>query len=150
MAVRQAPPGPEVGEPAPEGPPVVGRSRPVRGAELWWWLFMRLSGLVLLVLAVGHVLIMHVVEEGVDRVDFGFVALRWQSVFWKTWDWVMLSLALLHGVNGLRVIVLDYVRRPGLRAGVTWFFNVTGILLFGLGTWVIVSFDCAKWPGTTC
>jgi hypothetical protein len=34
---------------------------------------MRISGLVLLVLAVGHVLIMHVIDEGVDRVNFGFV-----------------------------------------------------------------------------
>ena len=90
---------------------------------------MRLSGLVLLVLAVGHVLIMHVLEEGVDRVDFGFVALRWNSLFWKTWDWLMLSLALVHGVNGLRVIILDYVRRPGVRTGLTWFFNILGVIL---------------------
>lgn len=149
MAVREATPG--ASQPEPRRPGDVGRARP-RGsrAELWWWLFMRLSGLVLLFLAVGHVLIMHVVDEGVDRVDFGFVALRWNSLFWKTWDWVMLSLALLHGINGLRVIVLDYVRPPRLRAGITWTFNVIGIALFALGTWVIVSFDCSKWPGTTC
>ena len=152
MAVTEAPP--PSGSPAP-GPPgrepsMPGRSRPGRGAELWWWLFMRLSGLVLLFLAVGHVLIMHVLEEGVDRVDFGFVALRWNSVFWKTWDWLMLTLALVHGVNGLRVILLDYVRRPGLRAAATWFFNILGIVLFALGTFVVVSFDCSKWPGAGC
>ena len=33
------------------------------------WLFMRISGLVLLVLAVGHVLIMHVQDDGVGRVE---------------------------------------------------------------------------------
>ena len=40
---------------------------------------MRVSGIVLLFLAVGHVLIMHVLGDGVDRVNFAFVALRWQS-----------------------------------------------------------------------
>jgi succinate dehydrogenase / fumarate reductase membrane anchor subunit len=148
MAVTEAPSTAE--GPSGSPPAKIGRARPVRGPELWWWLFMRLSGLILLVLAVGHVLIMHVVADGVDRVDFGFVALRWQSLFWRTWDWLMLSLALLHGVNGLRVIVLDYVRRPNVRAGITWFFNTVGVAAFALGTWVVVSFDCSKWPGTTC
>ena len=86
------------------------RARPATRGELYWWMFMRISGIVLLVLAVGHVLIMHVGGTGIDRVDFGFVAVRWQHPFWRTWDWLMLSLALLHGVNGLRVITLDYVR----------------------------------------
>ena len=40
--------------------PAAGRDRPVGGFELWTWLFMRISGIVLLFLAVGHVLIMHV------------------------------------------------------------------------------------------
>ena len=71
--------GPRRGAVAAEAPgrrPVTrsGRDRPSGGFELWSWLFMRICGLVLLVLAVGHVLIMHVLDEGVDRVDFGFVA----------------------------------------------------------------------------
>ena len=90
-----------------------GRERPVGGFELWSWLYMRISGLVLLVLAVGHVLIMHVLDDGVERVNFGFVAARWQSPFWRTWDWALLVLALIHGINGLRIIVQDYVRWPG-------------------------------------
>ena len=48
-----------------------------------------------------------------SRVNFGFVAVRWQSPFWRTWDWMLLTLALVHGINGLRNITLDYVRRPG-------------------------------------
>ena len=58
---------------------------------------MRISGIILLFLAVGHVLIMHVLDTGVDRVNFAFIQLRWASPFWKTWDWLMLVLALLHG-----------------------------------------------------
>ncbi|HXF58094.1 MAG TPA: succinate dehydrogenase hydrophobic membrane anchor subunit [Actinomycetota bacterium] len=137
----------ELARPAP-APVRVGRERPPRGAEFWWWMFMRISGLALLVLAVGHVLIMHVVDEGVERVDFAFVQLRWQSVFWRTWDWLMLVLALVHGVNGLRVIALDYVRRPGWRTVVTWFFYLAGIVAFALGSVVVFTFDPCRWPGT--
>jgi succinate dehydrogenase / fumarate reductase membrane anchor subunit len=126
-----------------------GRDRPVGGMELWTWIFMRISGLLLLGLAVGHVLIMHVVDDGVGRVNFGFVAARWQSPFWRTWDWALLVLALVHGINGLRVIVLDYVRPAGARFAINMFFYVTGFLLFVLGTVIVFTFDPSKWPGAT-
>jgi succinate dehydrogenase / fumarate reductase membrane anchor subunit len=110
---------------------------------------MRISGLVLLVLAVGHVLVMHVVGKGVGRVNFGFVATRWQSPFWRTWDWMLLVLALIHGINGLRVITLDYVRHPGARLTINMVFYVLGFVLFVLGTVIVLTFNPAKWPGTT-
>lgn len=131
-------------EPAP---PRISRERPAGGFELWAWLFMRISGLVLLFLAVGHVLIMHVVDEGIDRVDFAFVATRWGSPFWRTWDWAMLTLALIHGINGLRVIVQDYIRRTGVRFAVNVFFLTLGFILFVLGTVVVFTFDPSRWPG---
>jgi succinate dehydrogenase / fumarate reductase membrane anchor subunit len=126
-----------------------GRERPGGGWELWTWLFMRVSGIVLLVLAVGHVLIMHVLDAGVDRVDFGFVAARWQNPFWQTWDWLLLSLALLHGVNGLRVVVMDYVRPVAWRFVANMFFYVVGFSLFALGTVVVFTFDPSRWPGAS-
>jgi len=118
--------------------------RPRAGFELWAWLFMRLSGILLLFLAVGHVLIMHVFDEGVARVDFDFVVDRWSSPFWRTWDWMLLSLALLHGVNGTRVIVQDYVRRPGARLAWNWSFAIVGFSLFVLGSVIVFTFDPAK------
>jgi succinate dehydrogenase / fumarate reductase, membrane anchor subunit len=143
---REPIPGPPDGVPATRRP---GRGRPASAAEFWWWLFMRISGVVLLVLAVGHVLIMHVFDGGVDRVDFEFVAVRWQSPFWRTWDWLMLVLALVHGVNGLRVITLDYVRRPGLRIAINGVFTITGVVLFALGSIIVFTFDPSRWPGVT-
>ena len=123
-----------------------GREAPPRkGAEFWWWVFMRVSGIVLVFLVIGHVLIMHVFGGGIDRVNFQFVAVRWQHPFWRTWDWLILSLATVHGINGLRVIILDYVRRPGTRIAVTWLFYVTGIVLFALGSIVVFTFDPSKW-----
>jgi len=135
--------------PGGRSPGIRGRERPVGGFELWSWLFMRISGLVLLVLAVGHVLIMHVLDDGVERVNFGFVAARWQSPFWRTWDWALLVLALIHGINGLRIITQDYVRWPAVRFAIDMAFFVIGFGLFVLGTVVVFTFDPSQWPGTT-
>jgi succinate dehydrogenase membrane anchor subunit len=124
--------------------------RPVSGFELYAWLFMRLSGILLLFLAVGHVLIMHVMDTGVARVDYDFVVARWTgagAAFWRTWDWLMLSLALLHGINGVRVIVQDYVRRPGWRLGWNWGFAIVGLALFALGTIIVFTFDPTQFSG---
>ncbi|MBA3690304.1 MAG: succinate dehydrogenase hydrophobic membrane anchor subunit [Actinobacteria bacterium] len=122
-----------------------GRDRPVSGFELWTWLFMRISGIVLLILTVGHVLIMHVVGDGVERVDFAFIATRWGSPFWRTWDWALLVLALIHGINGLRVITLDYVRPAGARFAINISFYTLGFMLFVLGTVIVFTFDPSKW-----
>lgn len=126
--------------PAAPAPPDTRRRR---GFELWSWLFMRISGIVLLFLAVGHVLIMHVLETGVERVDFDFVAARWENPLWRTWDWAMLSLALLHGINGMRVIIQDYARRPGWRVFWNSLFSVVGFGLFVLGTIIVFTFDAS-------
>ena len=140
---------PRRSRPDPEPPgvrdPRTGRERPVGGFELWTWLFMRISGIVLLVLAVGHVIIMHLPAGGVSRINFGFVATRWQSPFWRTWDWALLVLALIHGINGLRVIILDYVRPPGARLALNMLFYTLGFILFVLGTVIVFTFDPSKW-----
>ncbi|MGZ4149964.1 MAG: succinate dehydrogenase hydrophobic membrane anchor subunit [Actinomycetota bacterium] len=137
-----------VSRPAPAGPgpnvprdPRIGRERPLGGFELWMWLFMRISGLVLLVLAIGHTLIMHLPAGGVSRVNFGFVAVRWENPIWRAWDWMLLVLALIHGVNGLRNITLDYVRSAAWRFGINMLFYTLGFGAFVLGTVVVFTFQ---------
>jgi succinate dehydrogenase / fumarate reductase membrane anchor subunit len=132
--------------PDPPRIPKIGRDRPAGGVEMWLWLFMRISGIVLILLAVGHVLIMHIPDGGVSRIDFGFVQTRWASPFWRTWDWMLLSLALVHGVNGLRNITLDYVRPAGARFALNMVFYVLAFALFVLGSVVVFTFDPNAWP----
>ena len=109
--------------------------------EVWSWFFMRISGVILLFLVLIHLYVMHLIGEGVERVNFEFVAERWDNIGWKTFDWVMLFLALLHGVNGLRVIIDDYVQRDGLRTAIkASLYTVSGILLI-MGTTVLITFD---------
>ena len=109
--------------------------------EVWSWFFMRISGIILMFLVLIHLFIMHIQDAGVERVSFDFVARRWTNVGWKTFDWLMLFLALLHGANGLRIVIDDYVRRPGLRTAIKGtLYTVTAILMV-MGTAVLITFD---------
>jgi succinate dehydrogenase / fumarate reductase, membrane anchor subunit len=112
--------------------------------EIWSWFFMRISGIILLFLVLIHLFIMHVMDQGVERVSYNFVAARWNSVGWKAFDWVLLFLALLHGANGLRIIIDDYVRSPGARTAIKGsLYTVTTVLMI-MGTAVIVTFNPAQ------
>ena len=110
-----------------------------RSPEAWSWAFMRLSGLALVFLALVHFSITHIVNDVVET-DYDFVAERWHNPLWRLFDWLLLVLALGHGVNGLRWIVDDYVRDPGRRRAVKGvLYGLTGVLVV-VGTLTILAF----------
>ena len=110
-----------------------------RSAEARSWAFMRLSGLLLLFFALVHFSITHIVNDVVET-DYDFVAERWHNPAWRVFDWMLLVLALSHGVNGLRWIVDDYVRRPRPRRAVKGLlYALTGVLVV-VGTVTILIF----------
>ncbi|NHD16770.1 MULTISPECIES: succinate dehydrogenase hydrophobic membrane anchor subunit [Actinopolyspora] len=109
--------------------------------ELYSWIFMRLSGVVLLFLVLGHMLIMLFLEGGVHRIDFAFVAGRWASPFWQVWDLLMLWLAGLHGGNGLRTVINDYSRSDHTRFWLKMLLYCSIVLTVVLGTYVLFTFD---------
>src|SRR5438309_8974681 len=109
--------------------------------ELYSWLFMRISGLLLVVLVLGHLLIMNVLDGGVQRINWGFVAGRWASPFWRTWDLLQLWLAELHGTNGLRTVINDYATRDSTRFWLKMLLYTSAFLILVLGTLVIFTFD---------
>jgi succinate dehydrogenase / fumarate reductase membrane anchor subunit len=109
--------------------------------ELYSWLFMRLSGIVLVVLVLGHLLIQLVLDGGVTKIGFAFVAGRWASPFWQAWDLIMLWLAELHGLNGLRTIINDYAEKDSTRFWLKMLLYVSAVVVLFLGTLVIFTFD---------
>ena len=109
--------------------------------ELYSWLFMRISGLVLIFLVLGHLFIMNILDGGVQRINFAFVAGRWSSPFWQVWDLLMLWLAQLHGGNGLRVIINDYAERDTTRMWLKAALYASMVLILVTGTLVIFTFD---------
>ncbi|MFI5456819.1 MAG: succinate dehydrogenase hydrophobic membrane anchor subunit [Isosphaerales bacterium] len=118
--------------------------KPVGGFELTAWFFMRISGLLLVFLALGHLFITHILNN-VETVNYAFVANRWgdpkTGVFWRLWDLTMINLAVLHGGNGLRQVLDEYVIRPGKRVLTHTLIWVGAIFLMMIGTYAIMMFQ---------
>ena len=119
--------------------------RPVRSKgvnwEKWGWIYMRVSGVVLVVLIFGHLFMNLMVGDGVSAIDFAFVGGKWADPFWQWWDVAMLWLALIHGGNGMRTLVNDYARGPRLRAAFKLAILASVAILILLGTLVVFTFD---------
>ena len=81
--------------------------RPRQNFETWTWLFMRVSGLALIFLALVHFTLTHIVTD-VAKTNFAFVGHRWHNPLWRLFDWSLLGLALFHGLNGLRIVLIDF------------------------------------------
>jgi succinate dehydrogenase / fumarate reductase membrane anchor subunit len=124
------------------------RQRASGSFELWTWYFMRISGIVLVFLVLGHFTIVHVLGGGIDRVDFAFVSGRWSNPLWQVWDWLMLFLGLLHGANGLKTVINEYVRRTSVRVALKSTLYVLTLVFILLGTAVILTFDPNKGHST--
>ena len=124
--------------------PRVGRERPTTGNfELYYWYFFRISGLLLILLAVVHVVIMHVLHNVAD-IDYNFVANRWTSPFWRFFDWLLLTLALLHGLNGARIAIDDYIPDRGWRLAALSLLWSVALAFLILGSVAIVTFNPAS------
>lgn len=132
-----------IADPKAPRPP---RARPSRlttrgNTELYGWVFMRASGVLLLVLIFGHLFVNLVAGEGVKAIDFGFVAGKWANPLWQVWDLLMLWLAMIHGTNGMRTIVNDYAEKDGTRLVLKGLLYLAFVVTVVLGTLVIFTFD---------
>jgi succinate dehydrogenase / fumarate reductase membrane anchor subunit len=102
-------------------------------AELNWWIFMRISGLILVFLILGHIY-MTFIQVSESDATFDAVVNKLASPAWKFYDWLILTLSLLHGANGARYSIEDYVRSRPNRAWVKGVFYTVIALLFTFGT----------------
>jgi succinate dehydrogenase / fumarate reductase membrane anchor subunit len=116
------------------------RTRRPGNLERMAWLFTRISAVVLLVMALFHLLYMHI-AMGIDTVSFQLIAWRWQFLGWRLFDLVLLVFGWLHGANGMRIVIDDYVHSPvGRTVAHTLLLAVT-VTLIVLGTFVVLTFQ---------
>ena len=121
--------------------------RPASNTEIYAWMFMRLSGLALLFLALYHFYYMHFVI-GVENIDFKTIVGRWtgpDALFWRMYDLFLLVFAFTHGINGARAVVNDYLTSRWGRNIVLGLLALLWFVLTFMGAWIIFTFH----PGMT-
>lgn len=101
---------------------------------------MRVSGLLLVFLALGHFAIMHLIHP-IEELSYDFVAHRYQFLRWRLYDLALLLLALLHGLNGVRILVDDYIHSERWHTVAYWILKILGVVFGVLGTVVILIFQ---------
>lgn len=122
------------------------RGRARSSFEYAMWLFMRISGLALIFLALFHMFWLHFVIS-VERIDFNVMASRWSgphAALWRSYDLLLLAFAFTHGVNGARMVLDDYVHQPGWRATLKIALVLLWVVLLFFGVYIIFTFA----PGT--
>jgi succinate dehydrogenase / fumarate reductase membrane anchor subunit len=97
---------------------------------LHWWL-QRITGALLVVLLAAHFWVEHFITADLQRGNLTFNAIhaRVANPLWQVIDISFLLVALYHGLNGLRNIVLDY-SRVGVRSmqAITAVLTVLGVV----------------------
>ena len=109
------------------------------------WYFMRLSGAILLVIAVYHLIYMQfIIPGGVTAINYGVIAARWTDptwgFFWRFFDLMLLVFGLAHGGNGTRQIIESYICNPKWRWFAKSLLYVSCCILAGFGAIVIFGF----------
>jgi succinate dehydrogenase / fumarate reductase membrane anchor subunit len=103
------------------------------------WLFTRISALALLGMALFHLLFMHI-AMGPEAISFQLIAYRWQFLGWRLFDLVLLIFGWLHGANGMRIVIDDYVHAPVGRMVARALLAVVTVTVIVLGTYVVLTF----------
>lgn len=113
--------------------------------ELYAWFFMRISGLALIFMALYHLVWWNLVI-GVEHLSAEMVRERWTNPFWRLFNVGLVSFAMLHGLNGLRYSIEDYVRRPGLRVATKAVLYTIVLASLAWGIFALLTFNPAV-PG---
>ncbi len=122
-----------------------GYHRPARTGkrsnfEVLSWFFMRFSGLALIFLSLYHLVWWNLVI-GVEHLDSAVVIERWRNPFWRLFNLALVVFAMLHGLNGLRYSIEDYVRRPGRQMAVKSVLYTLVLGAMAVAVFALLTFD---------
>jgi len=104
------------------------------------WFFQRVTGAFLLIALLIHFWVLHFFprsEHG--ELSYDIVMQRLSSPLWKTLDLMFLLFALYHAMNGMTMLINDYIHKPRLRMFVIGVLWVGALWLSVLGSITILS-----------
>jgi succinate dehydrogenase / fumarate reductase membrane anchor subunit len=121
-----------------------GYQRPagVGGFEVVSWFFMRISGLILILLALYHLVWWNLVV-GVEHLDSQVVMERWTNPLWRFFNVALITFAMLHALNGARYSIEDYIHTPGRQVAAKAVLYTLGLVTLAAGIFALLTFDPA-------
>ncbi len=111
--------------------------QPVATSEARWWLWLRITGVLMVLFVFPHVIIKDVIV-GVHNIDTEYVAQVWENVLVRVFDFLLLFTTFTHGMVGLRQVLMDFVHSPSGRKTTTWILAVIWFVVTVMGTMAII------------
>jgi succinate dehydrogenase / fumarate reductase, membrane anchor subunit len=110
------------------------------GAMPWW--MVRITGLALVVLTVGHYVLMH--YNPTSGHDYDSTAARLTSPWFKAVYLGFITIGMYHGLLGIWNIVRDYKIKPVVSMTIFGVIVIAGIIFVAMGWNTILTFDPNK------
>lgn len=101
------------------------------------WMLQRITGIALVVFAIGHYILMHYNLDSGDT--YQAVLNRMQFSWYRIIDLVFLTLGMYHGLNGLWGIFRDYKMEPWLKITLVSAIVILGLAFTAWGYIIIFS-----------
>jgi succinate dehydrogenase hydrophobic membrane anchor protein len=103
---------------------------------MWPWLGQRVTAVLVIVTIIVHIVLTHYVSIG--DLSFDNITSRLGNVAVLINDIVLLFAVVFHGLNGLRMVVLDYaLRGGGTRVAFDALLWIVGVAAVVYGVWAI-------------
>lgn len=129
--------------------------------DTFMWTYMRISGVIIIPLAFGHLAMVHVIQGVFDISKAGvipvgtqainqsghaaeFVLHRWNTMFagvmiWRVYDVLLLALVAIHAFYGLHYVINDYIPNKIIRRGAHLAALVGCVILITVGGAAVIS-----------
>ncbi len=106
------------------------------------WLFQRITAVILFILLIAHYIGYHFLSKGVTPggkdITFKEVQGLMSSPFFNLIQFLFLLTALYHGINGIWMVIEDYISNKGWRLFLYSVLIIVGISLLFVGTLTIL------------
>lgn len=120
--------------------PTTRKVKVKRNFERDAYMFMRISGLLLLFLAIQHTFLQIILND-VHDLSVNVVADNWSRLTRRFSEWVLMVFALAHGLNGLKNILEDYVHSDGAMRTIKMVLLAFYIITVVVVSYAIITFD---------
>jgi len=110
----------------------------INRSEAFWWAYLRISGIALIILVLGHLLIQHIINDVHNLTLEWVVQDRWAHVGWRVYDALMLAIGYTHGLRGIWQVGQDYIHNKTALGAIKWALIIGGGLILLIGAIAII------------
>ncbi|MFQ5978014.1 MAG: hypothetical protein ACE5OZ_07795 [Candidatus Heimdallarchaeota archaeon] len=101
------------------------------------WGLQRITGFLLIFLVGAHMLVEHFIDTDTGPASFQSVTDRLENPLYFLMDVLLLVIALYHGLNGVRTVLLDLNPPPKLLSLMNILLVILGLIAAGYGIWLL-------------